>query len=155
MPFQQTYYICCKVTHAIPIKVFSNIPIYLLYGDIEVTWCVYNNSHTTYLNHLKRLSKIINDIYNNTLIYFSTLFLITNSSGDFSNFEEKNKNALPRLELAPFEHPVSSPVLYPLSYWDHWWNLLKINYIILVLISIWPENIIIIVYYCNIIAILS
>ena len=43
------------------------------------------------VNHLKRLSKIINDIYDNTLIYFSTLFLIKNSSGDFTNFEEKTK----------------------------------------------------------------
>ena len=42
-------------------------------------------------NHLKRLSKMINDIYDNTLIYFSTLFLIKNSSGDFTNFEEKTK----------------------------------------------------------------
>ena len=33
----------------------------------------------------------MNDIYDNTLIYFSTLFLIINSSSDFTNFEEKTK----------------------------------------------------------------
>ena len=34
---------------------------------------------------------MINDIYNNTLIYFSTLFLMINSSSDVTNFEEKTK----------------------------------------------------------------
>ena len=57
------------------------------------------------LDHLKRLLKIINDIYDNTLIYFSTLFLIKNSSGDVQ----------PKLKLAPFERPVHSPVLNPFS----------------------------------------
>ena len=102
------------------------------------------------INHLKRLSKIINDIYDNTLIYFSTLFLIK-TVVVILLILKKNKNAQPRLKLTPFERPIRSSVLYPLSYWGHWWKLLKINYINLVLISAWPENITIIVYYRNII----
>ena len=78
-----------------PHKRVRNVTVYL-----DNTYQIIHQNHSIveiaqwiveyiWIKHLKRLSKIINAIYDNTLIYFSTLFIIKN----FTNSEEKKKCA--------------------------------------------------------------